>query len=70
MAKYLTRKPVASATSRSMCPAKDAEPPRRSLLALGLQVQSPRAGAANRALYFADHDNNLFEVCFVQPVLE
>jgi catechol 2,3-dioxygenase-like lactoylglutathione lyase family enzyme len=51
-------------------PAKDSEQVRSSLLALGLQVQSPRAGAANRALYFADYDNNLFEVCFVEPVLE
>jgi catechol 2,3-dioxygenase-like lactoylglutathione lyase family enzyme len=46
-------------------PAKDAEHVRGRLLALGLQVQSPRAGAARRALYFADYDNNLFEVCFV-----
>jgi hypothetical protein len=51
-------------------PVNDAEHVRGSLLALGLQVQSPRAGAANRALYFSDHDNNLFEVCFVQPVLK
>jgi catechol 2,3-dioxygenase-like lactoylglutathione lyase family enzyme len=51
-------------------PTKVSEQVRRSVLALGLQVQSPRTGAANRALYFADYDSNLFEVCFVEPALE
>lgn len=45
-------------------PKSNAESIGKSLQSLGLRVEAPRHGPPDRALYFADYDNNLFEVCF------
>jgi fosfomycin resistance protein FosX len=36
---------------------------KRSLATLGLRFEEPRHGPKDRALYFVDYDNNLFELC-------
>lgn len=42
------------------------EASRVRLAQLGLRSQEPRHGPKGRALYFADYDNNLFELCVTE----
>lgn len=57
--------PAKAHVAFSVTPA-ELEASRAHLAQLGLHVEEPRHGPRDRALYFVDYDNNLFELCIAE----